>query len=95
MSKIIEKKEGQHLIDIKEERTVFECGHEVHNVTVWMGETEFTFTRHLHEGNRVSKTQGVTIHDLGKTEITIFEKVKKNAKKFSDFVATKITGLKA
>ena len=95
MSKIIERKEGQHLIDVKEEKIVFECGHEVHKVTVWMGETHFEFIRHLHEGNRVSQNQNVKIHNLGQTEITIFEKVKKNAKKFSNFVATKIKGLKA
>jgi hypothetical protein len=95
MSKIVERKESQHLIDVEEEKIVFEDGHEIHKVKIYMGGTYFTFTRHLHEGNRVSKNQTLRIHNLGETEITIMEKVKKNAKKFPTFVATKIKGLKA
>lgn len=95
MSEIVERKDSQHLIDVEEEKIVFDCGHEIHKVTIYMGQTQFEFTRHLHEGNRVSKNQGVIVNNMGNTEITIMEKVKKNAKKFSTFVATKIKGLKA
>lgn len=95
MSEIVEIKDSQHLIDVEQRKIVFDCGHEIHQVTVWMGGTQFEFTRHLSEDNTISKNQGVTVHNMGKTEIKIFEKVKKNAKKFSTFVRTKITGLKA
>ena len=95
MSKIIERKDSQHLIDVEESKMVFDCGHEIHQVTVWMGETKFEFTRHVHRGNRVSRSQGVIVQNMGNTEITIMEKVKKNAKRFSTFVATTIKGLKA
>lgn len=93
MSEIIERKDSQHLIDVVERKVVFDCGHEMHQVTVWMGETQFEFTRHLSDDNTISKHQGVTVHNMRKTEIKIFEKVKKNAKKFATFVTTKITGV--
>ena len=95
MSKIVEKKDSQHLIDVEERKVVFEDGYEIHTVTVRMGDTQFQFKRHLDEGNIVSKNQFVDVFNMGTTEIKIFEKVKKNATRFPTFVSTSITGLKA
>ena len=56
-------------------------GHEIHEVVVCMGETQFSFNRHLTSDNTVSKHQGVSIHRMNETEITIFDKVSKQYKK--------------
>jgi len=93
MSEITSQTNSQHLIDIEEGKTVFDCGSEIHQVTIHMGSTSFTFYRQLTEDGRISKNQSVSIHGLGKTEIRIFEKVKKTAKRFSTFVRTKITAV--
>tara|TARA_Y100000033_G_scaffold50420_1_gene60898 strand:- start:336 stop:623 length:288 start_codon:yes stop_codon:yes gene_type:complete len=81
MSKIIERKESQHLIDVEENKVVFDCGHEIHEVIVHIGGTQFNFSRHLNNDNTVSKNKYVKVHDLGKTEMTIFDKVSKKLSK--------------
>ena len=90
MSEIIERKESQNLIDVYERKVVFDDGHEIHEVVVCMGETQFSFNRHLTSDNTVSKHQGVSIHRMNETEITIFDKVSKQYKKFKTFGRTKI-----
>lgn len=93
MSEITSQTNSQHLIDIEEDKTVFDCGHEIHTVTIRMGITKIQFFRHLGEDGRISENQSVNIHALGQTEINVFEKVKKTAKRFSNFVRTRITAV--
>lgn len=93
MSEITSQTNSQHLIDIEEEKTVFDCGHEIHTVLVNIGSTQVIFTRHLDSNGRISGTGKIGIHNLGKTQLKIFDKVKKTAKKFSTFVRTTITAV--
>lgn len=87
--KIIEKKEGQTAIKVDEEyTTIFDDETEIHNVSISIGETRLYFS--IHKDGHDLSAGTISIHDLKKTGLSIFDKVSKKYTKYDNSSWTKI-----
>lgn len=93
MSEIIETKETQDIIDIKSNKTVFECGYEIHSVELMVNGLSVEVVIHNNEELDYEFKPEVRIHNLKDSEVTIYQKVtKKMTKLVSGSIWTKIKG---